>query len=228
MGVCEIPKSSKRRDELYPINGFKRISLRILKSICKLNTGKSKATGFFLNSLNQNKYLITNNHVINRDIVAFYSNIYIEIYDGKHLKLNLKNIFNYIKFYEKPIDITIIKINDLKEICSYVEFLDIDYNIKKDYNIYLYENVFTFGYPLGNDIECAPGKIVSISDKEFMHNCDTERGFSGSPIILASNSKVVGIHKEGIIDKKLNAGTLLGIIDEFNENKNNNNINNEN
>jgi len=72
MGVCEIPKSSKRRDELYPINGFKRISLRILKSICKLNTGKSKATGFFLNSLNQNKYLITNNHVINRDIVAFY------------------------------------------------------------------------------------------------------------------------------------------------------------
>jgi len=228
MGVCEIPKSSKRRDELYPINGFKRISLRILKSICKLNTGKSKATGFFLNSLNQNKYLITNNHVINRDIVAFYSNIYKEIYDGKHLKLNLKNIFNYIKFYEKPIDITIIKINDLKEICSYVEFLDIDYNIKKDYNIYLYENVFTFGYPLGNDIECAPGKIVSISDKEFMHNCDTERGFSGSPIILASNSKVVGIHKEGIIDKKLNAGTLLGIIDEFNENKNNNNINNEN
>jgi hypothetical protein len=112
----------------------------------------------------------------------------------------------------------------LKEICGYIEFLDIDYNIKKDYNIYLYENVFTFGYPLGKDIECAPGKIVSISDKEFLHNCDTERGFSGSPIILASNSKVIGVHKEGIIDKKLNAGTLLGIIGEFTENKDNINI----
>ena len=96
--------------------------------------------------------------------------------------------------------------------------------LKKDYKIYLYENVFTFGYPLGNDIECAPGKIVSISDKEFLHNCDTERGFSGSPIILASNSKVIGVHKEGIIDKNLNAGTLLGIIGEFTENKDNINI----
>jgi V8-like Glu-specific endopeptidase len=216
--------SSKRRDELYPINGFKRISLKILKSICKLNTGKSKATGFFLNSLNQNKYLITNNHVINRDIVTLYSNVNIEIYDGKCFNLDLNNIQHYIKFYEKPIDITIIKIDDLDEICSFVEFLDIDYNIKKDYKIYLYENVFTFGYPLGNDIECAPGKIVSISDKEFLHNCDTERGFSGSPIILASNSKVIGVHKEGIIDKKLNAGTLLGIIGEFTENKDNINI----
>ena len=96
--------------------------------------------------------------------------------------------------------------------------------LKKDYKIYLYENVFTFGYPLGKDIECAPGKIVSISDKEFLHNCDTERGFSGSPIILASNSKVIGVHKEGIIDKNLNAGTLLGIIGEFTENKDNINI----
>ena len=216
--------SSKRRDELYPINGFKRISLKILKSICKLNTGKSKATGFFLNSLNQNKYLITNNHVINIDIMTLYSNVNIEIYDGKCFNLDLNNIQHNIKFYEKPIDITIIKIDDLDEICSFVEFLDIDYNIKKDYKIYLYENVFTFGYPLGNDIECAPGKIVSISDKEFLHNCDTERGFSGSPIILASISKVIGVHKEGIIDKKLNAGTLLGIIGEFTENKDNINI----
>jgi hypothetical protein len=156
--------------------------------------------------------------------MTLYSNVNIEIYDGKCFNLDLNNIQHNIKFYEKPIDITIIKIDDLDEICSFVEFLDIDYNIKKDYKIYLYENVFTFGYPLGNDIECAPGKIVSISDKEFLHNCDTERGFSGSPIILASNSKVIGVHKEGIIDKNLNAGTLLGIIGEFTENKDNINI----
>ena len=131
MGVCEICPSSKRRDELYPINGFKRISLRILKSICKLKIGKSKATGFFLNSLNQNKYLITNNHVINIDIMTLYSNVNIEIYDGKCFNLDLNNIQHNIKFYEKPIDITIIKIDDLDIICSFVEFLDIDYNIKK-------------------------------------------------------------------------------------------------
>jgi len=240
MGLCEnytnsqlhknnqiLKKNDIRRDELYPINGFKRISLRILKSICKLNFGKGKATGFFLNSLSQNKYLITNNHVINRDIVTLYSIINIEIYNGMNFELNLKNIQHCIKFYEKPIDITIIKINNLRGICNLVEFLDIDYNIKKDYNIYIYENVFTFGYPLGNDIECAPGKIIAISDIEFEHNCDTEKGFSGSPIILASNSKVIGIHKEGIINKKVNAGTFLGIIGEFNENKDNKKLNKE-
>ena len=70
------------------------------------------------------------------------------------------------------------------------------------------------------------GKIVSISDKEFEYNCDTDPGFSGSPIILASNAKVIGIHKQGIINKKINAGTFLGIIEELIEHKENNNINN--
>ena len=224
--IIQVPKKDIKNDELYPINGFKRIPLRLIKSICKINTRESMGTGFFLNSLNQNqnKYLLTNNHVINRDMLTSYFNVNIEIYNGMNFVLNLRKIREKnggdIKFYEKPIDITIVKINDLKEIFNYIEFLDIEHNNKKDYNNYQYENVFTFGYPLGKDIECSPGKIISISDIEFEHNCDTEQGFSGSPIILASNSKVIGIHKQGIIDKKLNVGTFLGKIDELKYNIN--------
>ena len=196
MGCHEISEKNEiRRDELYPINEFRRIPLKILKSICKIKIGKGNGTGFFLNSLSQNKYLLTNNHVINKDLVTSYSTANIEIYNEEVFELDLNSIQQYIKYYEKPIDITIIKINNLKDICNNIEFLNIENNNKKDFNIYLYENVFSFGYPFGKDINCAPGKIVSISDKEFEYNCDTDPGFSGSPIILASNAKVIGIHK---------------------------------
>ena len=233
MGNCESPKQKTsseippyqnkcnkniRINELYPFNGFKRIPLKMSKHVCKITHQKGSGTGFFLyNNSNKNKYLLTNNHVIDKDMVNSNSNVDIEIYDGKNIPLNLKDIQDYIKFYEPPIDITIIKINDIKEISNCAPSLEIDSNNKKDYNIYQYEKVFTFGYPFGIDVEFSQGIIVSISGEEFEHNCDTDQGCSGSPIILESNFKVVGIHKQGIIDKKTNSGTFLGIIDEFNE-----------
>ena len=33
---------------------------------------------------------------------------------------------------------------------------------------------------------------------EFKHNCNTDSGSSGSPILLLSNSTVIGIHKVGL------------------------------
>ena len=216
-----------RIDELYPINGFKRIPMNLSKSICKINTDNNiMGTGFFLNGLGGNKYLLSNNHVIGSN----NSFIKIEIFDGKNFDLQLNDIQK--KFYEKPKDITLIKVNDLikKEKFQNVQFLDIDddYKIKKNFNIYLQENVFSFGYPFGKDIECSPGKITKITDIEFEHNCDTDPGYSGSPIFLSSNSKVIGIHKLGIVNKKINAGTFLGKIDEFNEDKEEENKEEEN
>ena len=58
-------------------------------------------------------------------------------------------------------------------------------------------------YPLGKSIECCHGKILEIMDKEFKHNCDTDRGASGSPIILTSNLNVIGIHTGEIVAEKL-------------------------
>ena len=58
-------------------------------------------------------------------------------------------------------------------------------------------------YPLGKSIECCHGKILEIMDKEFKHNCDTDKGSSGFLIILASNLNAIGIHTGGVFLKKL-------------------------
>lgn len=69
------------------------------------------------------------------------------------------------------------------------------------------------GYPNGESVKCSPGKIAEIlEDKEFEHNCDTDKGYSGSPIILATNLTVIGIHRGRIIEQQINRGIFLGII----------------
>ena len=56
-----------------------------------------------------------------------------------------------------------------------------------------------------------------------MHYCCTDRGSSGSPILLLSSNKVIGIHKEASnkTNFQFNIGTFLKFpIEEFLENKN--------
>ena len=65
-------------------------------------------------------------------------------------------------------------------------------------------------------------------DNEFKHNCDTDKGSSGSPIILASNLNVIGIHTGGVIktNESFNLGTFIGTI--MSNKINNYNMNNKN
>ena len=213
--------------ELYP-GGAKRIPLincyEVSKGVCKI-TYKDKlssGTGFFLNNFSNDHlyglYLITNCHVISKEIVDSDIPLIIEIYDNKIYELKLKK--GYIKFYEDPIDIAIIEISDLKELCNNVKFLTIDLNYKKGYNIYLNSDIYLLGYPLGKTVEYSPGKIKSISKGEFEHNCDTDLGSSGSPILL--NGLVIGIHKAGNreIGNIINLGSFIGNIIEEIKNKN--------
>ena len=130
---------------------------------------------FFLgNSSNNIKYLITNNHVISKEIIDSNITIIIEIYNKKTFELKLNRNQRYIQFFEEPIDITLIEINDLKELCLNVKFLEIDYNyMKGSNNIYLNNDVFLLGYPFGNNVECSDGKIANILNYEFENNWDT-------------------------------------------------------
>ena len=139
----------------------------------------------------------------------------MEIYDKKKYEIKLgekeRNIFFCVE-----LDATIIEIGDLMELCDKVNFLEIDQDYKEGsegFNKYKNKNVFTLGYPYGNKIECSPGKITEIlEDKEFEHDCDTDKGYSGSPIILPKNLKVIGIHKGGIYEQHINRGIFLGIV----------------
>ena len=204
--------------------GAKKIPMKNIdeakKSICKILFGKRNATGFFVvTPFNGTKSLITNYHVINRDIINEYISITLELHDKKIYKLNLANFYNNIKFYEK-LDITVIQINTLEDLCQNVSFLEVDMNYINGYNNYLEKDIFTLGFPNGEDMVFSPGKIIQIIENEFYHNCDTENGYSGSPIILSSDKRVIGIHRGGVPSKNTNIGTFIGTILENERNYN--------
>ena len=195
-----------------------KIVNKVIKSICKIiiqkeNGSKYYGTGFFLRITNLLKCLITNYHVLNPSSIDFQ--IEIEIWNQKKVKLNTKNLFT--KFFKQPKDITVIEIKDLDDICKDIEFLDYDYNYEqKGYKIYKDVDIFSIYHPLGDDAECASGKIIDINDFEFQHKIPTEKGASGCPIILLNNNynliQVIGIHKNGNYMRGINGGTFIGEI----------------
>ena len=64
------------------------------------------------------------------------------------------------------------------------------------------------------------GEIIEINENEFKHNIPTAEGFSGSPINLFFNSKVIEVYKCRIKSENVNKGTFIGvIIDALNDNK---------
>ena len=203
-----------------------KIINKVMKSISKIiiiinNKKKNYGTGFFFYYTDKIKYLITNYHIINENST---NNTEIEIWNHKKMILNLNN--RYIKYIQKPKDITIIEIQETDNIYKDIEFLKFDYNgINHGYEIYINADIFTIEHPYGDDSSCASGRIINIDEYEFIHNISTDNGSSGCPIILLNNNinliQVIGIHKNSDDKKKLNGGTFIGEI--FNEIKNNNN-----
>ena len=151
---------------------------------------------------------------------------YFEIWNKNKIKLNINDL--YIKYFQKPKDVTVIEIQDLYDIYQDIEFLDYDINYKQNgYLIYQDVDVFSVYHPLGDSASCANGKIKSIKGYEFNHNIPTEFGSSGCPIIILYNNldliQVIGIHKKGNNKMGINCGTFIGeIINEINEEINNN------
>ena len=206
------------------------------KSVCKISTEKGNSkligfgTGFFMRISDSLKYLFTNYRVVAKDA----KEIKIEINNQKNIKINLEN--RNVKYFEKPIDITIVEIKESDIFYKEIEFLSYDSNYKqKGYLIYKNVDVFSIEYPHGQEAESASGKIININGNEFEHNIPTEKGSSGSPIILLNSNKnfiqVIGIHKNANTFKHINGGSFIGvIIEEIYTNLNrieNNNINKE-
>ena len=121
-------ENGNRMSEVYtghkpvPIN----ITLKALKSICKItiktNKGYAYGTGFFMNISDSKKYLITNYHIINPNVIN--NNIEIEIHNNKKMKLNFNN--HDIQYFPQPKDITIIEMKNYDNIYNDIEFLDYD------------------------------------------------------------------------------------------------------
>ena len=189
--------------------------IKVRKSICKIfyeiNNIPYKGTGFFIILNNYFKCIITNYHVISKDLINIIINI--EIYNNKKIKIILNNN-RYYKFDEN-IDISIIEIKESDDIIIDIEFLYYDLNYKIGYEQYLNYDIFTLQYPKGKE-SYSSGKIIEIiknnNKYEFMHNIKTDYGSSGCPIIIPYTLKVIGIHKGGDESLKINYGSFIGEI----------------
>ena len=182
---------------------------KVRKSVCKLKIydkdGIKYATGFFMIYFNQ-KFLITCNHVLNHD----NKKLELEIWNKEIKTFELKN--GYSIYLKKPIDAAVFEINNSDDFIENIDFLDYALNYIKGYSQYKDIEVFSLGYPNGEKLIADNGVIKNIIWNEFYHNINIENGSSGSPFILFTTLKVIGIHKQGHKTKNINIGTFFGEV----------------
>ena len=224
-GLCESSNTAKgaTRSPEKRVGDAGRVSLddtdRTRKSICKIvdEEGKSSGTGFFM-KINSVGYLITNFHVIPDNLINKI--ISIELHNHRKIKMELNN--RDMQFFN-ILDITKIEVKDSDDIIKDIDFLEYDLNYTNGYKQYKNIDVFALQYPK-DKIEIAAGTIMNIGDEyeyEFEHNIDTTNGSSGSPIIIPNTLKVIGIHKDGDKEEKINYGSFIGeIFKDKNKSKN--------
>ena len=166
------------------------------KATCKIFTKDEKGnpttgSGFFckIPYLNKTiKVLFTNKHILNRESIKL----------GNKIKLAYQKTIKIIEITNERL----CKINDLYDMTC-IEILDKD-NIEdffeiEDCNIfnnYDNEDIAIIQYPKGGYMKIKTGHLKEINDYEIIHSVDTDKGSSGSPIILLSRKfKIIGIHR---------------------------------
>jgi len=185
-------------------------------SICliKINNGGGEVlgTGFFIKlpipSKEKPMYgLMTNNHVL--DFESIKPGNVVSVCINEFKKDIILNENNFI-FSSELVDVTFIQLNNnvISDIIfnnPYLKFLNPCFNSCNEKDI-----IYIFQYPKGN-LSYAKGRIHSISRFNYFHTASTEEGSSGSPL-LNKNMEVIGIHKAGIENKKINLATKFNVV----------------
>ena len=202
----------------------KIIISQLRRSTCKIikENGKS-GTGSFCKIPYPDQFkllpvLMTNNHVLDENDLKKYSNIRFTIDDDNIVK-NIIIDDSRIIFTDKELDVTIIEIKPYDKI---IHFLDIDdeaFSEDINFNIYKDEKIYILQYPKGSKASHSVGKIKDINDINISYYCYTDDGSSGSPILVLSKFKIIGIHKQRTTFQ-FNQGTFIKfILDKFNSKK---------
>ena len=205
----------------------------VSKSVCKIIFGNPNsveikddekidlnfATGFLFKLNKEDKEflcLMTNEHVITRDMVKL--NVIIDLnynLGKKWIKIKLDEKERFIKC-DKENDTTIVEIIPKDKIKDKYFLIPNINNINyKDKEIYIVQ------YHQG--IDYSYGSIKICKNNKLIYNASTKSGSSGSPIFIKDTTTVIGIHRGGFRDKKMNTGILISSIIKslYNEKKRN-------
>ena len=221
----------KKQENLYsiPLNSFP-IIIEQEKNICKIESNKSEkiGTGFlcyipFPDKYNLLPVLITNNHVLEKEDISNKNIVKFDIYKDKQ-KINYEILIDDSRktYTNEKYDITIIEILKEKDGIEASSFLELDQLIYHNYNnIYKDKPIYLLHYQ-NESCEYSPGVIKRIKNDNFTieHNCQTDKGSSGAPILCTATNCVLGIHRGYIenLNFAINIGSFIKYsIEEFNK-----------
>ena len=199
------------------IEGVETIYKQMKQSIFKIYIGKEKeGTGFFCKfpCKAKNNFInafFTNSHILNKNEITNKKPITISFYLNNEKIFKEIILYNSRYFIDEQLDITIVELGN-SQINENYEFLELDKDInqEKKYLSKIYKSLYVLHYPKKGNIISSFGLFKEIKEqKEIFHNCCTDSGSSGSPILSLETNKVIGIHRGYDKNNKLNIGTLL-------------------
>ena len=193
--AAKTNKSQRPADQLYHTANLEKTTIEkcvetVSEAVVKVSTPAGMGSGFFLN---EDGYLITNYHVIEKETKVEVT-VFQKAKDGfekkkfKKVKIEAINPF---------VDMALLKIEDLGEMkIKYVCLGDID-------KIQVGEKVFAIGNPLGLERTVTDG-VISTRNRAFeglvyiQTNADINPGNSGGPLFNLAG-EVIGVTNMGYI-----------------------------
>ena len=204
----------------------KPIADKLSETIIRIEQPENQiSTGFFI-KININEktrnFILTSAYSISKEDID--SKKTISIFYGKQetetkKKIELERNKKFIKcFIDDNIDATIIEILPEDDIPKN-KYLYPDLNYINGYKQYINNDIFTAGYFNTSenkyDIFYSKGQIIGFKNNKnhqnFLHDCDTKIGLSGSPIV-DSEKNVIGINLQNSNNEAGNNGVFIGAI----------------
>ena len=191
----EAGKSEQPADQLYRTADLKKTTIEkcvkaVSEAVVKVSSPAGMGSGFFIN---EEGYLITNHHVIQRE-TKIEVTVFRKAKNGfereKYKKVKIEAINPFV-------DLALLKIEDLGDTKVKFAYLgDIDH-------IKVGEQVFAIGNPLGLERTVTDG-VISTRNRAFeglvyiQTNADLNPGNSGGPLFNLAG-EVVGVTNMGYI-----------------------------
>jgi len=201
----------------YNPNSINKCNEQKKNCIVKIKLSNCFGTGFLLKIPfgDKNKLipvLITNNHVINEDFPK--NNKSLKVFKEGQKDEFIIDFSIPRRFYSnKDLDSTFIEIRH-EDNFGLKNFLEVDDEIDEEdpNSIYAKKFAYAIHFPKGTDAALQIGKIIKIDPYPeclIYHQCNTDKGSSGCPILNYETFKVFGIHKGADAKNNINYGIFI-------------------